>query len=229
MAKTIFVNGTFVQPAFLNSIFQAGGGHVHDGSDDDGHAPLVDLTAHVTGILQRANFEHAHTHDGTSESRIDLATQVSGLLSWLNLYSVVQIFDIEFDGFSGVNLSVPCIGLKTAQMYDSTLANQYQLTTVFLLGGSGTSDGTFLSNTPNGTLIPEAFRPSVGGVDVCMAAVVRDNNYLWPASAVVQDTGVIQFYKHPNDPDHFGSAGYGFSATGTKGFLGCHYSFISHL
>jgi len=47
MAKTTFIDGvTAVTAAWLNEHF--GGGHVHDGLDEDGHAPKVDLQAHVT-------------------------------------------------------------------------------------------------------------------------------------------------------------------------------------
>jgi hypothetical protein len=59
MAKTTFIDddpsnaivGTTVLAAFLNSIYQAGGGHVHDGGTDDGHAPLINLATNTTGEL----------------------------------------------------------------------------------------------------------------------------------------------------------------------------------
>lgn len=57
MAATEFQNGTIVTPAFLNTIFQASGGHRHTGSDDDGHAPKIVLSAaaEIDGVLPRAN------------------------------------------------------------------------------------------------------------------------------------------------------------------------------
>lgn len=53
MAKTIFQRGRVVTSAFLNAIFA----HVHDGGDEDGKAPMINLTnaAHVTGVLPLAN------------------------------------------------------------------------------------------------------------------------------------------------------------------------------
>ncbi|OGQ60733.1 MAG: hypothetical protein A3J24_06360 [Deltaproteobacteria bacterium RIFCSPLOWO2_02_FULL_53_8] len=58
MAKTIFTDGdkslgilgSVVLAAWLNKIFGTGG-HVHDGVDDDGHAPKVNLASHTEGIL----------------------------------------------------------------------------------------------------------------------------------------------------------------------------------
>lgn len=44
MAKTVFTNGlTQIKAAFLNALFA----HVHDGTDDDGHAPKVDFFDHI--------------------------------------------------------------------------------------------------------------------------------------------------------------------------------------
>lgn len=69
MAKTKFVNAqTVVTSDFLNSIFggltTADGvpatdprvaGHIHDGTDEDGHVGKIDLVEHVEGELQNAN------------------------------------------------------------------------------------------------------------------------------------------------------------------------------
>ena len=49
MSKTVFTDGnpeleilgTPIMAAFLNAIFHTAGGHVHDGGDEDGHAPLI--------------------------------------------------------------------------------------------------------------------------------------------------------------------------------------------
>ena len=54
MAATVFSNGSYLNPTFMNHIFGTSG-HVHSGQDADGSAPLVDLTAHVTGVLPMAN------------------------------------------------------------------------------------------------------------------------------------------------------------------------------
>lgn len=59
MAKTVFSNGTVVTSSYLNTIFGsgAGGGHLHDGANDDGHCPKINLAAaaEVTGLLPQAN------------------------------------------------------------------------------------------------------------------------------------------------------------------------------
>jgi hypothetical protein len=55
MAKTNFVNGTIVQPSWLNSQ----NSHVHDGADDNGHAPLIDVSSHVSGVCSFSNLPNA--------------------------------------------------------------------------------------------------------------------------------------------------------------------------
>ena len=57
MAKTNFVSGTVVTPAFLNAI----NAHTHDGADTDGHSAKIDLAAaaNVTGVLPAANVDLA--------------------------------------------------------------------------------------------------------------------------------------------------------------------------
>jgi hypothetical protein len=50
MALTTFVNGTVVQPSFLNSMYYTAGGHVHDGALNDGHAPKISLDTHLLGF-----------------------------------------------------------------------------------------------------------------------------------------------------------------------------------
>ena len=50
MAATYFNPGDSLTAAFVNTIY-SGGGHVHDGSDSDGHAQHIDLARDTTGIL----------------------------------------------------------------------------------------------------------------------------------------------------------------------------------
>jgi hypothetical protein len=56
--KTTFVDGTIVEPAFLNAIFD----HSHDGVDDDGHSAKINLAqaAQVTGLLPLQNIVLNH-------------------------------------------------------------------------------------------------------------------------------------------------------------------------
>ena len=53
MPKTIWVDGSILQPVFMDTFFgnDAVTGHVHTGTNDDGSAPKVDLANHVVGIL----------------------------------------------------------------------------------------------------------------------------------------------------------------------------------
>lgn len=60
MAKTVFQNGTIVLPEWLNKIF-GNSGHRHDGRDEDGSAPKINLASEVAGVLP-ANQLGAHHH-----------------------------------------------------------------------------------------------------------------------------------------------------------------------
>jgi hypothetical protein len=66
MSKTNYVNGSFLTPALMADYWGTNGstGHTHDGADVDGSAPKIDLVNHTT-------------------NQIDLTTQVSGTLPWL--------------------------------------------------------------------------------------------------------------------------------------------------
>jgi len=59
MAKTQFVEGSYLTPTWCNSVYYTGGGHVHDGGSDDGHASLINLTSNVSGVLPQANMSWA--------------------------------------------------------------------------------------------------------------------------------------------------------------------------
>jgi hypothetical protein len=57
MAKTQFVDGSFLTPTFLLALngANASTGYTHDGLDMDGHGPKIDLANHTTGLLPLAN------------------------------------------------------------------------------------------------------------------------------------------------------------------------------
>ena len=55
MAKKNWANGDIVTPDFMNTHYQTGGGHKHDGGPDDGDAAKIDLTLEVDGELPVAN------------------------------------------------------------------------------------------------------------------------------------------------------------------------------
>jgi len=58
MPKTTFSNGTIVSPGWLNSHFVTGGGHVHDGVNEDGHCRKIELEVEVTGKLPSHRISH---------------------------------------------------------------------------------------------------------------------------------------------------------------------------
>lgn len=48
---TNFVDGSYLQPDFMNSLYLTDGGHKHDGIDMDGHAQKIDLGTDTVGQL----------------------------------------------------------------------------------------------------------------------------------------------------------------------------------
>jgi len=83
MAATHFNNGDILTPNFINSIY-SGGGHVHDGTDSDGHAQKVDLTRDTTNRLPA--------------NRIDSSTVTFGMI-WPTDYTCVFDATIFANGF----------------------------------------------------------------------------------------------------------------------------------
>ena len=59
MAKSSFLDGSYLTPAFVQSIYgsSADDGHLHDGVDADGHASKIDLAAHVKNLLPMTNMD----------------------------------------------------------------------------------------------------------------------------------------------------------------------------
>jgi len=81
MPRTTFQNGTIVSPEWLNSHYVTGGGHVHDGVNEDGHCRKIELEAEVTGKLPAARISY-----NTDVATIELegfAAPVNMLLRWI--------------------------------------------------------------------------------------------------------------------------------------------------
>ena len=59
MAKTQWSNGSTLTPTFQTAQFgsDANTGHTHDGTDNDGSAPPINLASHVTGTLSTNNLQ----------------------------------------------------------------------------------------------------------------------------------------------------------------------------
>jgi len=58
MSKTIFSSGSYLDSTFCNSLYQTGGGHIHDAGTSDGHSSKINLASHTTGILPWDNQSH---------------------------------------------------------------------------------------------------------------------------------------------------------------------------
>ena len=69
MSATHFIDGDDVTASWFNSNYYSGG-HKHDGSDNDGHASQIDLTAHVQNQLPSANIGMTY---GTFVGRLHLS------------------------------------------------------------------------------------------------------------------------------------------------------------
>lgn len=67
MAKTNFQNGTIVTSTYLNTIFGqgAGGGHVHDADDNDGHCAKINPQNHIDATLYAINVDVTSTYFST--------------------------------------------------------------------------------------------------------------------------------------------------------------------
>lgn len=107
MAKTNWIDGTHLTPAQMILFFgnNAGTGHNHAGTDDDGSCPKVNLTsaAHVTGLLPLANI--ADLSQGTVNVKITtshLTVEQTDTFDYLKFGNYVFLF---MDAMSGVSNS----------------------------------------------------------------------------------------------------------------------------
>ena len=171
MAKTTFVNGTIVQPPFLNGVFS----HVHDGADSDGHVSKINLDAgaHVAGQLPLTNVATISASAVVDNSQFN-QTNVAGALN---------LTKSALDNISGDKVEVT--GVMKLRGFASDLdVNFYAqihrhrtstsiLTEVVLHLPEvvGTSTATYLEIL--GTSIPETLRPSYSSQYV-FAEVVDD-------------------------------------------------------
>jgi hypothetical protein len=84
MSKTNFSNGDTLTAAYMNTIYNTGGGHLHDGVDADGHAQKIDLSLHTTSTmlptsrLPQINLEPGYTGPSMVTGMLTLG-QITGL------------------------------------------------------------------------------------------------------------------------------------------------------
>lgn len=103
MAKTVHADGTSLTPTYLNAINGTGAasGHTHDGTDADGSAPNVDLTAHVTDELPLVNMVDGAS--GTVDLKVTttyLTVEQTGTAVWQRIGNVVTLNLPQFLGTS---------------------------------------------------------------------------------------------------------------------------------
>jgi len=151
MPKTLFENGTIVLSEFLNSIFNTGGGHAHDGGDEDGHAGKIDLESEVDGDLPIALVDGlAGVLDGLDGRVEDLEDQI-------------ETGDISVDVTSEY-FSTPANA--TWKYKKNTVTNEVSILIPDMFGSHGTN--TQLQFTPHSGNWPSAIlatlAQSIGGV-----------------------------------------------------------------
>jgi hypothetical protein len=234
MAKTNFVDnngggmrGTQVLAAFLKSIFYTGGGHKHDGQDDDGHAQKISLTTEVDGVLPLANMA-SHTHNGTQAHLINLVTHITGKLSLLNQWASIEEFDVTFQGFASSTVA-PCIGFLSdtivVPVFGSiTQSVNLRIAKVLMSRFSGTSNA--ISFAAAAGSIPAPYRPVIGEKAVSTPLLINDE---WYSGMVAFDTdGSIRVRKQ-NGAAADAFAMNVFPTTGQKGLSEVEYTVISYM
>ncbi len=115
MPKTLFENGADLLPAFVNAIFGQGaaGGHLHDGTDDDGHAPRIHLYNHADLTIQSllATITTAY-----------VTVQQIGTINWAMAGRLVFLFIPQIYGLSNSG------SLRAALSGSPALPTPYQTT-----------------------------------------------------------------------------------------------------
>jgi hypothetical protein len=103
--ETQHIDPTFAIAQFGNS---AGTGHDHDGADDDGHCPKVNLASHVTGLLPVANLGSRTAWAAISVDVINTYFTTPVNASWLyNVFDdIVTIRIPEMLGAHGSNVAL---------------------------------------------------------------------------------------------------------------------------
>jgi hypothetical protein len=97
MSKTIFSNGSFLTPNFVQAIYGQGasGGHVHDSTDADGHCKQIDLSAEVTGTLPLSKLQNGSfinqpvttVSNPTFSNGVTTDSSFSVALKWFRLHA----------------------------------------------------------------------------------------------------------------------------------------------
>ena len=180
----------------------------------------VDLTADVSGILPRANFDHEHTHDDISESKvnlsthvtgqIDLASQVTGILPFDTEVTTRALLEISFNGFSTAFEANFFMLSKTLTI--SPYSPVILVKCIVLAGILRTSNDTIFTASA-GALGTYAPSQTVG-----VPIVIIDNGVAEPGTALFLATGGIEIKRHP-----FSTA---FTGSGNKGFYDFSVEYI---
>ena len=108
MAKTVFVDNTWLTPSKMNSYWGIDGttGHVHDGTDTDGSLPKVQLSnalecqgvlpgANIQAPLPTANIDHQHGADSLAVVAIATDTDWDSFIGYITGSMVVHLDSID--------------------------------------------------------------------------------------------------------------------------------------
>jgi hypothetical protein len=158
MAKTRFQNGTIVEPAFLNLMYRTGGGHRHDGGNEDGSAEKVALGEHTDGTLPSLQ-QGLHKHDGDADTgnqeKINLTTEVRGKLPDYNIGAHTHDFaDIQVTSYGMLETKI-----RDVYESDHELTAYFGYMAVPLSGFFKRKMVSFLTAYISGTLQGETVKP----------------------------------------------------------------------
>jgi len=150
MAKTTFANGTIVTPEFLNSIYEASGGHVHDGGSDDGSVKVIPVSlinndSTVPGANAKLALETLNGVDSAQQSAIN---QIIGDNNVATVTGNMDVYGFEFP--------IQCNYLCIKRRYRGTGVNLVEAI-LFLPETYGTSTTVHLGFAT--ATIPAGIRP----------------------------------------------------------------------
>jgi hypothetical protein len=186
MAKTNFAHGTIVEAAFLNTLYQTGGGHVHDGGSEDGHAGKIDLERDVEGVLPAGNVDLSA-----------FANDFNTRMKW------VAEFEVYIRPGGGITVPSP---LPKAQFYTLTPDWKMRLVTVIMPPvKSFVENATLYNYFPNGIPYDEDTLDIWPKDDTMVVPVYANDSFLPLKVSTVGGGLYMQSVEVPEDDKWFAS------------------------
>jgi hypothetical protein len=205
MAKTTFVNGTIVEPAFLNEIFD----HNHDATAFDGHVAKINLTAaaEVDGVLPLANVAAIGSSNIVDNSSFALTT-VTAVLNAIKTIIDALVGDktrlsgtMLLRGFSD-DQNINFYAQLHQHRVGSDTATEVLLFLPEVYGESNNASLVIVSSS-----IPAELRPA-SNLNQFVAVSIEDNGQPISGTLTVLNTGDWLLRRYDNAV---------FSSSGTKG------------